>query len=454
MTIDWKKPQVIKKTSNIYHFSKNPLFRRKEFIHIYLPWDDRAENELMYFLKDQLKRERKAFIPYMSLQQFPIVFTQQEREKLQEQLALGLGETYLIMSNLKSFHIFKVENILNAKEINTEMTLPCFSDYAYRDWIKVNDVFVWDVNHLDEEGIEESLNNFIEKEQIQNIFSPSSMEPSKGEEPVQATRWVDKKRSLTYEYFIRSKELKENIFCESWDYLSCEAQHELVCCELERHKAVFLKQHDKWKNLSLAFQLYKKALLKELNDIYVLPFVSVLAHFESMEEAWEILLKNKITPQTCELLKPLVEKEKEQIDCLEDYLKFMQGAKSFFYSIKNHFSKKFHKEEFLILESFLAKQESLVDSFHCKKIKNTIELIMHLDLWVKNNDKQIYQLSAGEINRVSSRLSHLLTKMICTYPQENIFYLLLEEKTGKRIAAISFEDEVMALDMLSFSKVS
>ena len=37
MTIDWKKPQVIKKTSNIYHFSKNPLFRRKEFIHIYLP---------------------------------------------------------------------------------------------------------------------------------------------------------------------------------------------------------------------------------------------------------------------------------------------------------------------------------------------------------------------------------------------------------------------------------
>ena len=116
MSFDWTLSQVFNRDSNIYNFTKDPLFRRNELKHVYMPWDENLEDELMYLIKAQINKEGSVLIPFMNLDQTPTSFNNDIQIQINEQVASPFGETHLVMSNLKSIHIYRVTKVLSTKK--------------------------------------------------------------------------------------------------------------------------------------------------------------------------------------------------------------------------------------------------------------------------------------------------------------------------------------------------
>lgn len=453
MSFDWKSTQFFSRHSNVYTFTKNPLFRKNQFTHIFMPWDPKFEDELMFQFKAQINEKGATYIPYMDINQKSIGMDARDLENLNAQVVTNFGETHLVMSNLKSIHIFRVVMVCEKWEVNSSSIVPHFRQEDFSFWIKVDDMFVLDVNHIgNDEELLDHLKDFINKDQLQNIFS-SVVEKNKNKKQVKA-RWVSKERSLTYEYFIRSCELKDNIYQESWDYFSRVAQHELINCELLRQKCVFHRGDEKWEHLRESFHAYQGALIYELNDIYILPLVSAITNFESLDGAWKVAQEGLISKRVMFLLRDILSGEKSHIDNLDDFLFFTESAKSFYYSLKNQFTKKFHKEEFLLVENFLQKQEALIDSFNCRRIADKLVLVTQLNDWIEKQQDQLGTSNLVELKDTNLKLSHLLSIMVSANPGDNIFFRLMEEKMEKGSSMKSFDEEVKSLSRNVFKKVA
>lgn len=453
---NWKNPKIFKRFSSIYTFSRNPLLKKDENCHIYIPWNPEIVDDLMFQLKKKIENVGSVYIPYMDLDQKPVKVSKEEVAELNQQIEKSV-ETHLVMSNFDSVHVFRVIGFIQHKgqdDGNPEKYLDCLSDQKFNYWIEVDDVYVLDANHTGKnEDFEEQLDTLVSQEQTQKIF----IAPYKKE--LEATgvhqKWVEQGRNLTYDYFIRQCELKDNIYQDMWDYLSRNTQHHLIKCELKRNKSVFERGQSKGRLLVESFQAYKNALVSELNEVYILPLVSAIENYECLAEAWEEIQSNGlINRQVTAHIQKILDSKCTQLEDLEDFIFYTKNAKSFFFSLKNMFAKKIHKEEFLLVENFLFKQESLIDSFACRDLHDKVQFIIEIDKWIQDNLAFIDEVTLDELKDLNLKLSHLLSIMASASYHDNIFFKLIEEKAARGTVQKTFEDEVKSLLSLRLQKKS
>lgn len=455
MTTNWKDPKVFKRFSSIFTFSKNPLFQKNENTHIYIPWNPEIENELMFQMKAKIGQVGSTLIPYMDLEQKAKDFDQDELNTLMGQLEKGI-ETHLVMSNFDSIHVFRVTNLVIGEtqlEESVEKILDQFSSQkGFRHYIEVDDVYVLEANHTKESGtLISNLDQIMSQDQTQKIF----IAPHRKELEVTGVhkKWVEQGRNVTYDYFIRQCELKDNIYQEMWDFLSRNTQHHLINCELNRNKSVFERGQGKGKLLVESFNYYKQALISELNEVYILPLVDAIQKYGCLQDAWRELQENALINRDVTLhIQKILDGKSTSIEDLNDFLFYTKNAKSFFFSLKNMFAKKIHKEEFLLVENFLIKQEGLIDSFRSRSLKEKVVSIIHIDEWIGRTINQIDLISLDELKDLNLKLSYLLSVMVSASYEDNIFFKLIEEKAAKGKVQRSFEDEVKNLLNLDLKK--
>lgn len=444
MTVNWKSPQVFKRFSSIYTFSRNPLLKKNENYHVFIPWNPDIVDDLMFKFKDRIATNGSTYIPYMDLDQNSQEMKPEEIQFLLEQVKSNT-ETHLIMSNFDSIHVFRIINVINGSENLEQEKLLEEIDPKFDFWIEVDDMYVLEANHVgNQDEVYENLNEFVNEDQTQKIF----VVPPKKDHEITGIhqKWVQQGRNVTYDYFIRSCELKDNIYQDMWIYLAKNTQHQLINCELHRNKSVFERGHEKWNLLIESFSAYREALISELNEVYILPLVEAIGTYECLEEAWNEIQENGlINRDVTGHIQKILDNEVDKLDSLDDFLFYTKNAKSFFFSLKNMFAKKIHKEEFLLVENFLFKQESLIDSFSCRKLNDKVDFIIQIDAWIEENAAFTSDISLDELKNLNLKLSHLLSIMASASYQDNIFFKLIEEKAARGTVQKSFEDEVKSL---------
>lgn len=457
MSSNWKNPQVFKRFSSIFTFSKNPLFKKNENLHIYIPWNPEIESELMFKLKARISNVGSTFIPYMDLDLLPVEFCSEQIAEIEKQIEVGT-ETHLIMSNFDSIHVFRVTGVHTSRDSisnHHEKILDIFEQKSdYKHFLEVDDVYVLEANHTgDSETVVTNLEELIKQDQTQKIF----LTPLKKELEAAGVhqKWVEQGRNVTYDYFIRQCELRDNIYQEMWEYLSRNTQHHLINCELHRNKSVFERGQSKSKLLVESFIAYRNALISELNEVYILPLVDAIEKYECLGEAWNELQANAlINREVTSHIQKILDNKCTMVEDLNDFVFYTMNAKSFFFSLKNMFTKKIHKEEFLLVENFLIKQEGLIDSFCARSLNQKVQSIIQLDIWIEDAMEHLEDISLDELKDLNLKLSYLLSVMASASYQDNIFFKLIEEKVAKGKVQRSFDDEVKNLLNLNLKKQS
>ena len=450
MAFNFYKCRVIEKSVDLnFCGTRKNYFQATEF-HIFIPWQNARVPNLMYQLKSQLQKSGKSYIPFMNSDFSSGAFDLNHYEKIKEQIFVKGREVHLIMSNKSSIHVFRVADIHISAQSSNELPLECFSLNDYSCYFEVDDLFVLEVNHLDDElVIEERLEKFLAKEQASSIFKPLINYHLQANS--NCTKWINRERSLTYEYLVHSRELKNNIFHVDWDSLAISTQHELVNFELQKQKALGFRGEDKWFHLEKSFDSYEESIISELNDIYIAPMINSLFRFESLIGAWKVTSESEYHGKS-DIIVKLLEGEQLEVTSIEEFIEFINHAKSFYYSLKKQFTKKIDKEEFLIVEKFLSRQESLVDSFHCKNLLEKIQLVLDIKAWIKN--LKLEQVSVENLNSKNLKLSHFLNILISTSVEDNIFYHLIAEKIGRAVLKASLQEQVKALIELETKKIA
>jgi len=452
---EWSKPQVFNRVSNIYNFSKNPLSQKNILKHIFMPWSESQVVDLMFQFKAEIKDNGKCFIPFMDEELKPMDLHNKDIIPLLEQVGNGV-ETHLIMSNLDSIHIFKVENILKAKDlVNKDNVISNFEgrdDFKY--WIEVSDLYVFRANHLAGEKnhnqhVINDLNELLSDQLRQNFFSPvqklNITSDDCTEKSGAALNWIGLNRNLTYDYFIRSCELEENIYQESWGSLTRQTRHCLISSEQTRHQAIQYQDGEKFVLLKEAYEHYISALLSEVNEIYITPLMENFYRFECLLTEWQEVDEGLVNKDLKRIIDHLIDNKSRQLDSLESFLFYIRNIKTGLYTLKSKFSKKISKEEHLQIESFLNRQENLAESFLCQKLDQKLDKVLDIKNWIQNLNDSYQTLSSHELSDLTLKLTHLLSIMSATSYEDNIFFKLIEEKTSKGIVRRSFEDEVKQL---------
>lgn len=437
--------QIIKRNTNIYTFSKDPLERISSHIHFFIPWKKNFDNELMFKLTKIIKESGKTYIPFSHYSQLAADLSQQDFSLLLKQIESGV-ETHLIMSNFESIHILKVSGIYS------ERPEKCLferyqSGYEKCLWIECSDIFVYQTTHIQSElGLKKELEELLLSPQVHHFFSTCSNEikPS--------TRWIEKGRSITYDYYVRDCELKDNIYQDGWDALSFYTRHELISCDLHRFKAAFYKEDERWNLLKSSFYNYKNSVLSELNHIYIFPLQQAIQSYESLNTVWEDTVQNVSQNTLYSRLANIIVGEQKSVSDLGDFIFYFLNSRSFLYSLKSKFTKLLHKPEFLMIENFLQRQESLVESFTCRDLLKYLELIDQIEGWINYIDNSSVDSTKKESEGYNQKLAHLLEVMASSSYDDNIMFKLLEEKLAKGQSKKSFEDKVKALSIPSMSK--
>lgn len=460
----WDRPYVFSRASNIYTFSRNPLLQKNNHIHIYMPWNDEIVHDLMFKIKGHINLNSKCFIPFMDRDLGVQGLKAQDKEQLVKQLECGV-ETHLIMSNLDSIHILKVSGVhshkdcINNKDFKAQVSL-FDSNEQYTIWIEVEDFFVFKANHAGaNDTIEDDLNELISSEQSQNLFVPIqqlSIYSCHDQDSLraEALKWVELNRNLTYEYFIRSCELEENFYQEVWQCLSKRSQHCLIMGEQLRHKGILYKDVEKLTFFKQAFESYISALINELNEVYISPLIKAYYEYESLRQVWSGLQEGLIHPELRKILNHLFADRMSQIATLETFLIYINNAKTCLFSMKHKYEKKIGKEEFLMMENFLGRQENLVESFLCKRLDKKLEGIIEVKQWLNHIIEVQNTLTLTEIKDCTLKLSHLLSIISSASYEDNLFFQLVEQKNLKGIVRKSFEEEVRELTKLYTKKTA
>jgi hypothetical protein len=219
-----------------------------------------------------------------------------------------------------------------------------------------------------------------------------------------------------------------------------------VIAEQLRHKGVLFKDEEKLTILKESLESYLSALLNEVNEVYIRPLVEAFLEYESLQEAWNDIEGGLIQIELREILSEIYYSKEKQVSSLEKFVVYMNTIKSCLFSFKFRFSKRIGKEEYLLIENFLSRQENMIDSFLCKKLDQKINSLLEVKNCLKHVLLNMSKLDITEINNSALKLSHILTIVSSTSYEDNIFYKLTEEKTSRGIVKRSFEDEVKALN--------
>jgi hypothetical protein len=457
-----KKTFVFNRESSIYTFSKNPLEVKLDVGHIFMPWKDEVDEELMFKIKEEILTRGNTYIPLLEFNFDKFILSDEQTGMLDHQLANQI-ETHLVLTNFESIHVCRIKRIIN-KEMMLNLPgceIDCLKKISSKGefWIEVDDLYVLDVNHIGiSKDIFNEINSFISNKQTHNIFQTfksfrvGSLNETFFE--IQQNRWVDLNRSLTYDYYIRACELKDNIYQDSWTYLSRRTHHELISSALDRHKGVLFRDLKKWNLLYTSFSSYKKAIITELNNVYIRPLANAIVDSDILKEAWEGIQGGVINPKINGMIKSLIEGDITEVDSLTDFLFYIKNVRSFLFTLKNKFTKKIYKEEFLTIENFLIRQESLIESLTFRGLDKKIKSIIDIDDWINETNNNISESSKDMVKDCNLKLSHLLSIMASASYADNIFFKLIEEKAGRGIVQKSFEDEVKDLLSIELKKAA
>ena len=448
MTFDWKKNYIFQQESRLFNANlPNKFFIGKKKVqkfHIYQPWSSKIEKELMFLLKKKLEESSQVFIPFKDINGQSYNIKEENLKVLCNQVKNSRGETQLVMSNGHTIHILNVVELGKFGDAKVE-SLDCFNVDKNDLGVIVSDLYVYHANHVqDKQKTINILNNFVLREKETCVFGEV-----KAAGHTWRQKWADKNRAFTYNYFMKTCELKEHVYQDGWEELSLTSRHELVQFELLRQDYGQLEGLEQWIVHRDSFQCYKRALLHELNSIYYYPLLNALNEFGFFKEMVQEMIRNQSSSDFNKLLKEMTSTDSSEMTCLKDFFTLIDGSKSFFYSLKNQISKMFHREEYLWIENFLAYQQSLVDSFVCKNLRERIETLMVFEVWIIESEKHIDDFPRVELESLNLKLSQLLKMMSSNDPEENIFFSLLEEKTEKSLTKRSFSDEVAGLQILT-----
>ncbi len=459
----WNRPYVFTRSSNIYTFSRNPLPQKNNYSHIYMPWTEEVVHDLLFKVKSEISESGSCVIPFMDCELNRIGLTNEELIQFEKQLSFGV-ETHLVMSNMDSIHILKVRSVLTSKELKKNKKISKLSIFEDKDqfqfWIEVDDLFVYRVNHSGTaELVESDLEALVNDEQNQNFFVPIQQlniyDSHKSDDlRAQALKWTELNRNLTYDYFIRSCELEENIYQDTWKDLSRRTQYCLIMTEQLRHKGILYKDQEKLNFFKDSFESYLSALINELNEVYIGPLNKVYHGYESLQDVWKGLQEGLVHPELRTIMTHLFEHSDNQIATLETFLIYMNNAKTCLFSMKHKYEKKIGKEEYLLMENFLTRQENLIELFLCKKLDKKLESTIEVKNWLQYIMDSKESLSLTEIKDCTLKLSHLLTIMTSASYKDNLFFQLTEQKTLRGVVRKSFEEEVRDLNKLYLKKVA
>jgi len=447
--IQWNRPKVFNRISKISSFCHNPLIEEKELQHIFMPWSESSENELMFKMKQVITDNGSCVVPFAGLNIKDQKMSNEVFDSIGKQIKCG-HETHLVMSNKGSIHIYKISRLIkkSLSKNNKKNYLESFGNYNNYDvFIEVEDLFVHSANHSGgEEAILNCLTRLTVEPQTQSLFIPIQKLNVTEVKSNSALKWIEMNRSLTYDYFIRACELEENTYQDAWRDLGKRSQHCLVIAEQLRHKGVLFKDEEKLTILKESLESYLSALLNEVNEVYIRPLVEAFLEYESLQEAWNDIEGGLIQIELREILSEIYYSKEKQVSSLEKFVVYMNTIKSCLFSFKFRFSKRIGKEEYLLIENFLSRQENMIDSFLCKKLDQKINSLLEVKNCLKHVLLNMSKLDITEINNSALKLSHILTIVSSTSYEDNIFYKLTEEKTSRGIVKRSFEDEVKALN--------
>jgi hypothetical protein len=445
--MQFEMPQVLSCESKSSEKNKEELNE----LHLYVPWDHKKINDLMFQYKNILNEHGSCYIPYMSVgkSKDQIKLDPDSVEALKQQLESGV-ETHLYMSNLDSIHVWKVVGIKTLDEdMQKERIVKKLQSAPAIWWIEVDDLFVYRANHLGEasEVMDEleKLTSPIKRPHIFSSIKPHkiSLDDINIEQP--SKKWIEVNRNLTYDYFIRHCDLQDNIYQESWEVLGQVTRHCLVNSEQARQQAVLYKSHEKLNFLRESYESYLSAVLNELNNIYVLPFAGLLQKYPCLQEAWGEVREQSMNPRLKELLNGLMQTEDPYINSLADFLVYIREVKSTLFSLKTKFERKIGKEEYLYIESFLGGHAHLVDAFLCKHLDSKVEDLIDLKDWFLDLLQHADSIPIQLMKDCSLKMTHLLSLISSTNYEDNIIFKLIEEKIGKTVARKHFSEEIQNL---------
>lgn len=453
----WTRPNVFKRSSNIYTFSRNPLPQKNVYSHIFMPWSEEVVHDLLFQVKSHINELGSCLLPYMDAHLKKAGFTNEQLEQINKQVEYGV-ETHLVMTNMDSIHVLKIKNIYDNKSLKKSVKENILTGFESKDqyqyWIEVDDLFVYRANHTaSSAAVASDLESLVLHEQNQNFFVPIqqlNIYDSHESDNLrsQALKWIELNRNLTYDYFIRSCELEENIYQDTWRDLSRRTQHCLIMTEQLRHKGILYKDMEKFTFFKESFESYLSALINELNEVYISPLNKVYHEYESLQEVWESLQSGLVQPELRTIMNHLFENKENQIATLETFLIYINNAKTCLFSMKHKYEKKIGKEEYLLMENFLARQENLIESFLAKKLDKKLESIIEIKNWLHHVFAAKADLSMLELKDFTLKLSHLLSIMTSASYEDNLFYQLTEQKTLRGVVRKSFEEEVRDLNKL------
>lgn len=448
----WAQCKVFERVSNIYTFSKDPLLQKNIRKHIFIPWNQKEAHDLMFRLKEVIENKGSSLVPFMEKDLRAGHLKDQVYQEIRAQIENGV-ETHLVMSNYDSIHILRIDGIFKPDEIKQRQN-QCLEDFQnsthkYNVWFEVGDLFVYKANHARDTGdIRQALEDLIVSQQTQNLFVTAhtiALGKKEGETYNQYPRWLEMKRNLTYDYFIRNCELLDNVYQQSWEVLSKRTQHFLIVAEQARHKAFMYRDLEKTELLKESLENYISAVINELNEVYIRPLIKAFVNYPCLREAWDEMQSGLIHPKVQVIINDILESDSDQLKSLETFLEYLDTAKSLLFSLKSRFVKKIGKEEYLLLENFLCRQESLVESFTCRALDSKLRSLISIKDWMKNLVAAPSTLSNSELKELNLKLTHLLTIMCSISYEDNIFFKIVEEKTAKGVIKRSFEEEVKAL---------
>jgi len=451
----WNSPFVFERVSNIYTFSKDPLLKKNVHKHIFIPWNESGIDEYMFKLKKRIIDHGKCYVPYMNDELGRVNLDKDQIENLQKQIESGI-ETHLVMSNLDSIHVYRLDDIHTSQKL--KCGIPELDKQKYSVWFELGDMYVFKANHVNEDNdIAQVLQELIMDQQTHNLFIPFNKFSildieNKITKETPPSRWLEIERNLTYDYFIRTCELEENVYQESWPLLSKRTQHCLVSSELSRHKGILCRDEEKIDHLVESFEFYFSSLINELNEVYIRPLVMAFHQYDCLQEAWDEIQSGLVHPKMSKLINGFIDNDQSQVESVENFLEYQISAKSFLFSLKNKFTKKIDKEEFLLIENFLCRQESLIESFSCRHLDRKLESLLEIKECLKEIVAVKNTIELKDLKDYNLKLSHLLTIMSSTSYEDNIFFKLVEEKTSKGVLKRSFEDEVKQLIRLKNDK--
>lgn len=440
----WLCPFIFRKESQDFSFSQYNENNRLREYHIYSPWQMETNPELLYQIKKEISENGSSEIQINNLCPYNLKISDEQMEGIQNQLNQNI-ETQLVLSNLESVHLYRIKNINFEKE-NLQVI--------------VDDVFILSAHEeRSSQEIEHTLQSFVDGDVKECVFGTNSVRrinTGESSDQTQEFKWSLKRRNLTYDYFIESKELQENVYPEYWNHLTKSSQHELIISGLSYHESLFLPHGEKWQKLEESFASFKKAVYVELNDLYVEKLCRAINMSESLIVAWDKYKELNPAQDFKNVLEDLVEGRAEIIDNYDDFCTYIAGIKNFLFSLRQHFSKSLVNEESLYIENFISAVNHLVEPYRLCEIRELIETYNKIDCWIEevgslDKKKSLDPVTQRECNL---KLSGLISSISSSDFDQNVVLKLTREKSSSHTPKPTLEGQVKSLFNIDLKKAA